>query len=245
MTTLKPQPVVSEPPAQPIAAPEPEPTSTIPEQQETDWLLIGELRLNLSALGVDHLAPDFGERLCQLSTDNEPWTFEYSAEGELIIMPAPGSESSLDETEVTGELYIWRRANGGRSYGATIGFRLPSGAQRIPDAAWITQERYDNLTPSERRGTINGAPDFVVEVRSRSDRLSPFLAKMQEWMDGGARLGWGIDPFNRRVYLYRASQPEPEILENPETLSGEGVLPEFTFEVSRLIFDRHSEESEA
>ena len=225
----------------------PKPPAAIeaPADPEPDWPLVGELRLNLKALGVDHLAEDFGERLCQLSGDNPPWQFEYSAEGELIIMPAPGSESSLDEIEVAGELYIWRRHNGGMSYGPTIGFHLPSGAQRIPDAAWIPQERYDNLTQSERRGTINGAPDFLVEVRSRTDRLPPFLAKMQEWMDGGARLGWAIDPFNRHSYLYRAGQAEPELLENPETLSGEDVLPGFVFEVRRLIFDRHTEESES
>ena len=207
--------------------------------------LVGELRLNLAALGVDGSAPDFGERLCQLSTDNEPYQFEYSAQGELIIMAPPGSESSKDETEATGELYVWRRDNGGSSYGSTVGFSLPSGAQRIPDAAWITQERYDNLTASERRGAITGAPDFVVEVRSRTDRLPPFLAKMQEWLDGGASLGWGIDPRNRRAYVYRAGQDAPEILEDPESLSGEDVLPGFTFAVRRLIFDRYTEEQPA
>ena len=211
-------------------------------EQSADWTLVGELRLNLAALGVDHLAPDFGERLCQFATDNPPWQFEYSAQGELIIMPPPGSESSREEAVASGELYVWQRTNGGMSYGPTVGFHLPSGAQRIPDAAWITEERYDNLTTIERRGTINGAPDFVVEIRSRTDRLPPFLAKMQEWMDGGTRLGWGIDPRNHLAYLYRAGQEGPEVLENPETLSGEDVLPGFIFEVRRLIFDRHSEE---
>ncbi len=213
-----------------------------PAEKSAAWPLVGELRLNLAALGVDHLAPDFGERLCQFSTDNPPWQFEYSAQGELIIVPAPGSESSADEAEAIGELYVWRRSNGGMSYPSSVGFHLPSGAQRIPDAAWITQERYDNLTIIERRGTINGAPDFVVEIRSRTDRLPPFLAKMQEWMDGGTRLGWGIDPRNHLAYLYRAGQNGPEVLENPETLSGEDVLPGFIFEVRSLIFDRHSEE---
>ena len=70
------------------------------------------------------------------------------------------------------------------------------------------------------------------------------LAKMQEWMEGGARLGWAIDPFNRHVYLYRPEHAEPELLDNPDTLSGEDVLPGFAFEVRRLIFDRHTEESE-
>ncbi len=225
--------------------PEPAETADTQEHPEPNWSLVGELRLNLAALGVDHLSDDFGERLCQLSSANPGWQFEYSAQGELIVMAPPGSESSLDETEVTTELALWRRTSDGMSYGPTIGFRLPSRAIRIPDAAWITQERYDRLTPSERRGTINGAPDFVVEVRSRTDRLPPYLAKMQEWMDGGARLGWGIDPRNRHVYIYRLAQVGPELLENPETLSGEDVLSGFNFDVRNLIFDRQVEEPES
>lgn len=225
-----------------IAQPEPAVRNAPAEQPETGWPLVGELRLNLSALGVDYRAPDGGERLAQLSGDNEPYQFEYSAQGELIIMPPPGSESGADESEVIGELYIWRRVNGGMSYPSTVGFRLPSGAQRIPDAAWITQERYNGLTPSERRGTINGAPDLVVEVRSRTDRLPSLLVKMQEWMEGGARLGWLTEVRNRRVYIYRAGQDGPELLENPETLAGADTLPGFTFAVRRLIFDRHIEE---
>ena len=221
------------PPA-PALAPEPEPASAAPPSP-----LAGELRLNLSALGIDHLAPDFGERFCAFTGHNESWQFEYSAQGELIIMPMPSEQSALDETETSLDLGIWRRNNGGMSYGANIGFRLPNGAIRAPDAAWITRQRYDRLTPSEHRGTINGAPDFVVEIRSRTDRLPPLLAKMQEWLAAGARLGWMIDPRHRRAYIYRAGQDAPEILENPETLSGEAVLPGFAFPVRRLIFDRH------
>ena len=199
--------------------------------------LVGELRLNLSALGVDGSAPDFGERLCQLSSDNHPYDFQYSAQGELIVMPPTGFESNIGETEINIQLGIWRYSNGGMSSSQTSLFRLPSGAAFMPDAAWITQERFDNLTDLEMRGGVNGAPDFVVEVRSRSDRLPPLLTKMQEWMDGGARLGWLLDYRTRRVHIYRPGQAV-EVLENPETLSGEDVLPGFTFEVRRLIFDR-------
>ena len=230
------RPPVAEPAPPPLA--EPEPAS----EPDLASLLVGELRLNLSALGIDHLAPDFGERFCRMTCDNELWQFEYSAQGELIIMPMPGEQSARDEIETGTELVIWRRDHGGMSYGASIGFRLPSGAIRAPDAAWITQQRYDSLTPSEHRGTINGAPDFVVEIRSRTDRLPPFLAKMAEWRAAGARLGWGIDPRQRRAYIYRPHQDEPEILDNPETLDGENILPGFTFPVRRLIFDRHPEE---
>ena len=224
--------------------PEPEPQIAAPEpdtKRPHGWPLLGELRLNLSALGIDHRAPDFGERFCRMTADNELWQFEYSAEGELIIMPMPSQESARDEIETGSDLTLWRRRNGGMSYGANIGFHLPGGAVRDPDAAWISQERYDSLTLPERRGTINGAPDFLVEIRSRTDLLPPFLAKMAEWMAAGAKLGWGIDPRHRRAYIYRAGQDEPEILDNPETLSGDDVLPGFVFAVRRLIFDRHTD----
>ena len=229
----------------PVAEPAPPPPFAETEPASEPDLaspLLGELRLNLSALGINHLAPDFGERFCLFAADNPLWQFEISAAGELIIMPMTGSASSGDEGEIIIVLGNWRLENGGYSYPSTAGFRLPSGAIRAPAAAWITQQRYDNLTLSEHRGVINGAPDFVVEIRSRTDRLPPFLAKMAEWIAAGARLGWGIDPRQRRAYIYRPHQDEPEILDNPETLSGEDVLPGFTFPVRRLIFDRHTEE---
>ncbi len=194
-----------------------------------------ELRLNLKALGVDGSAPDFGARLCQLSRDNEPYDFQFSAQGELIVMAPSGPLSNFGENAINTDLGIWDRDNPGAHFSQTVAFRLPSDAQYMPDAAWITQERFDNLTEFELRNTINGAPDFVVEVRSRSDRLPPLLAKMEEWMEGGARLGWLLDPIDQRAYIYRPGQ-DVEILENPATLSGEDVLPDFVFEVGRLMF---------
>ena len=195
-----------------------------------------ELRLNLKALGVDGSAPDFGAQLCQLSRDNEPYDFQFSAQGELIVMAPSGPLSNFGENAINADLEMWSRRNPGANFSQTVAFRLPSDAQYMPDAAWITQERFDNLTEFELLNTINGAPDFVVEVRSRSDRLTPQLAKMAEWMEAGARLGWLLDPIDRRAYIYRAGQ-DVEILDNPDTLSGEDVLPGFTFEVGRLMFE--------
>ena len=214
-----------------------EPTEAAELHHEPDLpMAIGsELRLNLKALGVDGSAPDFGERLVQLTRDNEPYDFQFSAQGELIVMAPSSSESNLAETVINADLGMWDRNNPGAHFSQTVAFRLPSGAQLMPDAAWITQERFDNLTELELRSTINGAPDFVVEVRSRSDRLTPQLAKMVEWMEAGARLGWMLDPIDRRVYIFRPGR-EIEILDNPAVLYGEDVLPGFVFEVGRLMF---------
>ena len=201
--------------------------------------LVGQLRLNLSALGIDDRAPDFAERFFRMACDNELYTLEYSAKkGELIVMPPTGWESNIGENESNIELGLWRRENGGYAASQTVQFHLPDGSVYIPDAAWITQERYDALRAGEYTSTIPGAPDFVVEVRSRTDRLADGLAKMSEWMDGGAKLGWYIDPYERRVYIFRAGR-EIEILDDPETLSGEDVLPGFVFELRRLVFDRY------
>ena len=214
-----------------------EPTEAAEIHREPDMPMAfgSELRLNLKALGVDGSAPDFGERLCQLSRDNEPYDFQFSAQGELIVMAPSGSESNLGETVINVILGMWQLNNTGRSFSQTSMFQLPSGAILMPDAAWITQERFDNRTEQERRGAINGAPDFVVEVRSLSDRLPPLLAKMAEWMEAGSRLGWMLDAIDRRVYIFRPGR-ETEILEDPAVLDGEDVLPGFVFEVGRLMF---------
>lgn len=228
MTTIaKPEPVAAEPAA----------------EQPPQPPLAGELRINLSALGIDAGAPDFAEQFFEMANENEPYTFEYSGNGELIVMPPAGWESNIGENETNTDLAIWRRENGGYACSQNVQFQLPSGAIYIPDAAWITQERYDALRTGEYASTIPGAPDFVVEVRSRTDRVAASLAKMREWMDGGSRLGWYIDPYERRVHVFRAGQ-EVEILDDPETLSGEDVLPGFVLEVRRLVFARYAELSD-
>ena len=197
--------------------------------------LVGQLRLNLSALGIDAGVSDFGERLCRLSADNEPYDFEVSPKGELVIMPPSGWESGANEQAASSRVAIWQDDHGGLSFPPTVMFNLPSGARYVPDASWISQERYELLISQEYQSAIDGAPDFVIEVRSRTDRLLDGLDKMAEWMDGGAKLGWYLDPYETRAYIFRPDQPV-EVLDNPETLSGEDVLPGFVFEVRRLIF---------
>ena len=212
-------------------------------EQPTQHALVGQLRLNLSALGIDAGAPDFSERFFKTANENKPYTLEYSSNGELIVMPPTGHDGNEGEQGVNYGLYGWGLDNPGRAYSQTVQFSLPSGAQYIPDAAWITQERYDALRDGDYRSAIPGAPDFVVEVRSRTDRVADGLAKMREWMDGGSRLGWYIDPYEQRVHVFRVGQ-EVEILGDPETLSGEDVLPGFVLEVRRLVFARYAEFSD-
>ena len=110
---------------------------------------------------------------------------------------------------------------------------MPDGSTRAPDASWVSRERWEALTSSEKEGFAPLCPDFVVELRSKTDSLSTLQAKMQEYIDNGARLGWLIDHQNRRVEIYR-SRGKIEILDQPENLSGEAVLPGFSLSLTRI-----------
>ena len=197
----------------------------------------GTIRLDLSALGIDHRAADFPARFIEFCEQNDLYEMEVNAAGELLILPMTGFRGHQRETYMSYFVTGWQLAYGGVSASQSSRFRLPSGDIRGPDAAWLTQDHYDAQTPEQQETVIEGAPAFVVEIRSRTDNLRPLLNKMTLWMEGGARLGWLIDSRNRQVYVYRAGQPQPELLDDPETLDGEDVLPGFSFPVRQYIFD--------
>ena len=215
-----------------IPAP-PDPISAAPESANAERTI----RLLLAPLGIDHRAPDFPSRFSAFCEQNDLYEMEVNADGELLILPMTGFRGNRQETNLNGTLFNWRNDNGGVHASQTSRFRLPSGEIRGPDAAWMRQEFYDSQTPEQRETVIEGAPDFVVEIRSRTDNLRDLQRKMELWMAGGARLGWLIDTRNRQVYIYRAGQTEPQLLDDPAMLDGENVLPGFTFPVRRYIFD--------
>lgn len=174
------------------------------------------------------------EQFALLCQENPELRLELTAQGELIIMPPTGSEGGWRSGEVFYSLTDWTKKDGsGVSFDSSTGFTLPNGAIRSPDASWLRRERWTALSKAQREQFAPICPDFVAEVRSQSDKLSDLREKMQEYIDNGARLGWLIDPFDKRVYIYRPSQPV-EIREDPESLSGDPVLPGFTFAVRTL-----------
>ncbi|MGB3237381.1 MAG: Uma2 family endonuclease, partial [Geitlerinemataceae cyanobacterium] len=132
-------------------------------------------------------------------------------------------------------LDFWEEANEelGVAFDSSGGFILPNGARRSPDASWVSRQRWESLTPEQRRGFVPLCPDFVVELRSATDRLSKLQEKMLEYRENGARLGWLIDPQNKRVEIYRPGQ-EVEVLEHPMELSGEDILPGFVLNLRRI-----------
>ena len=170
-------------------------------------------------------------RLCQ---ENPDLRIELSAKGELVIMPPTGLKTGLHNSLLTYELVAWAKVDGtGLVFDSSTLFTLPNGAKRSPDASWMRRERWDTLTEEQKEKFAQICPDFVVELRSPTDRLSVLQEKMQEYLDNGARLGWLIAPSDKRVYVYRPGHPV-ELLEDPDTLSGDPVLPGFVLHVREL-----------
>ena len=147
------------------------------------------------------------EQFFEVCRKNRDLRFERSAEGDLIIMPPTGSETSDRNAELTYQLRAWSRQNKqGKSFDSSGGFRLPNGAQRSPDASWVTMERWNNLTQEEKERFAPLCPDFVVELMSPNDSLEKTREKMQEYRENGAKLGWLINRQQKQVEIYRPNQ---------------------------------------
>ncbi len=187
--------------------------------------------ITLQLRPVIELTEDQFFEFCQLNRDLR---IERTAEGELEIMPPAGWKTSDRNAETSMQLRLWAKRNGaGVATDSSGGFTLPNGATRSPDAAWISHARLAKVTEEQKEKFLPLCPDFVIEVRSPTDRLSVLQRKMQEYIDNGAQLGWLLVPQARRVYVYRPQQPV-EILENPETLVGDPVLPGFVLDLREI-----------
>ena len=170
-----------------------------------------------------------------LAAANRDLKLERTAVGQLIVNPPAGGESGQRNFNIIGQLAHWYEEYEelGVGFDSSTGFRLPNGANRSPDASWVSRERWDSLTPEQKKGFVPLCPDFAIELRSETDRLTKLQAKMQEYIDNGTQLGWLIDPKNRRVEISRSGE-EVEILENPPRLSGEDILPGFILNLKRV-----------
>lgn len=169
-----------------------------------------------------------------LCEENPELRLELTAQGELLIMPPAGSLTGWRNNELAYAITDWAKKDGnGVAFDSSTGFTLPSGAKRSPDCSWVRRERWEALTREQKEGLAPLCPDFVVELRSRTDRLADLQQKMEEYMLNGACLGWLIDPIGKRVHIYRPSQTV-EVIDDPTTLSGESVLPGFLLHVREL-----------
>ncbi|MEQ9486695.1 Uma2 family endonuclease [Coleofasciculus sp. F4-SAH-05] len=174
------------------------------------------------------------EQFYEFCLANRDLRIERTASGEVIIMPPAFSDTGNRNMKIALQLGNWAEQDGtGEVFDSSAGFTLPNGAIRSPDGSWIKLERWDALSEEQKASFAPICPDFVIELRSQSDTLSGLRNKMQEYIDNGTLLGLLIDRKNRNVYIYRPNQ-EPEILENPETVSGEPVLPGFVLRMAKI-----------
>ncbi len=175
------------------------------------------------------------EQFLQLCSLNRDIRMERNAQGEIIVMPPPGAESGRCNANIIYHLYAWNSIKlTGVVFDSSTCFNLPNRADRSPDAAWISLERLNNLTETEKEVFAPICPDFIIELRSKTDNLKQLQAKLQEYLDNGLRLGWLIDPRQKIVEIYRQGK-EVEVLEFPAIVSGEDVLPGFVLDLKGIF----------
>jgi Uma2 family endonuclease len=177
------------------------------------------------------LTHDQFEQLCAANPDIK---FERTPTGELVIMSPTGGETGMNNATLIARFVVWNEQfNLGKVFDSSTCFRLPNGGERSPDVAWVEKSRWEALSPEQQRKFPPLCPDFVLELRSPSDHLPLLQAKMQEYLDSGARLGWLLNPEENQAEIYRPRR-SVEVLQAPNSLSGEAVLPEFTLNLEWL-----------
>jgi Uma2 family endonuclease len=191
---------------------------------ESRPLLVDTTRITLRRINHEEF-----EQLCQ---DNPDLRLELTATGELVTMAPAGYESSKQNFKLAARVFIWNENTKlGEGFDSSGGFTLPSGAVRSPDVTWIENSKLVGISADV--AFPNVVPDFVIELRSKSDSLTTLQAKMLEYRTNGVRLGWLIDPQQKQVEVYRLGQ-EVEVLKSPTTLNGEDVLPGFILDLSTI-----------
>lgn len=175
------------------------------------------------------------DELYDFCTANPELRIERDENGQIIIMPPTGLESSFVNNELQTETSIWnRQAKAGRVSDSNGGYTLPDTSMRAPDVGWVSKERLTTVTAEQLKKFAPVTPDFVIEVRSESDSLPELKAKMVKWLANNVRLGWLVDPQEQTTTIYRPNH-DPEQVPFDQTLSGENVLVGFTLNVKEVL----------
>ena len=198
-------------------------------------------------LSEDHQSRLINMRMFDMTDDaffdfcqaNDHLKLERNPDGTILFMELTGGISGENNTEITTDLNIWKRRNGGHVYDSSTGFRLPDGSVRSPDAAWVSEEKYSKISEADRKKHLPVAPEFVVELmrnaaQSESDILREAKNKMLDYIENGILLGWLINPKTEKVYIYRADGTISKVENFSQKLSGEDVLKDFEFDLSLL-----------
>jgi Uma2 family endonuclease len=192
--------------------------------------------MNSYVLDVRNIFELSDEQFYQLCRRHPDIHFERSATGDLIIMPPTGGVSGNRNFSLTGQLWAWvdRHPELGLGFDSSTCFKLPNGADRAPDVAWVSADRWAALTPEQQEKFPPIAPDFVIELRSRTDDLKPLQAKMVEYAANGVRLGLLLNPQDQQVEVHCPGQPI-DLLAKPLRFDCSEVLPGFELKLDRVM----------
>lgn len=175
--------------------------------------------------------PMTDKQFAEFCAEHPDLFFEMTAEAEIIVMPPTFTLTGARNSKILAQLNNWADINGqGLVSDSSAGFVLPNGARRSPDAAWTMKAKVEQLDPASREGFWHLCPDFVIELKSKTDRMPVIRNKMKEWIDNGAKLGWLIDPESRMVEVYRTGS-DPELLKDVNAIRGEGLLEDFILDL--------------
>ena len=192
---------------------------------------LAEFGKSLDDADLDEWFEAFAERNSDMAE------YEISNTGHLLIREPTGNPGSVYELRLAGALLFWSDEHGGVAFGSTSRFILPDRSHFGPDAAWIREERRDEIMQRENRPFPHIVPDFIAEIKSPSNSNAELLNKIDLFLEHGTKLAWFIDAETRTVIKFRPGQ-EPEALHDPEYIDGDDdVLPGFRFAVRERIFD--------
>lgn len=176
------------------------------------------------------------EEFVEFCAENDHLRIEQDKNGKLIIMPPVNLEGGTREGIAYGYLFNWWLSyQKGRVLSPSTGFKLPDKSTRASDGSWVSDERLSRLQPEDWKRFPRLAPDFVIEVRSNSDRIGKLKRKMTEtWIANGVRLAWLIDPLREKAYVYRQDGTSETFDGFDHVLSGENVCPGLSFDLSKM-----------
>jgi len=198
---------------------------------EIQQIISEEHQSRLIDMSMFAMTDDVFFAFCQA---NDHLKLERNPDGTILFMALTGGISGENNAELNIDLGIWKRRNGGHIYDSSTGFRLPDGSVRSPDAAWVSEEKYAQISEEDRRKHLPVAPEFVVELMSETDSLREAQNKMLSYIENGVLLGWLINPKMETVYIYRADGTISKVEGFAQSLSGEQVLVGFEFDLSLL-----------
>jgi Uma2 family endonuclease len=188
------------------------------------------LLLNVSNT-ILHVTPEEFDSLC---LDNPDLRLELTKDQKLIVMPPTGGESGKKNSKLTFRVTAWNEQTKlGEVFDSSTGYNFISigGGKMSPDVSWIEKSRLNGI---DIKGFIRVVPDFVIELRSATDRLTTLQDKMLEYQRLGVKLGLLINPQDKQVEIYPLGQ-NVELLDSPTSIDCDLVMPEFNLNLTEII----------